>query len=258
MCARVLCVHAVPRPYVLKLSTEFLSDCSIVAHSRLASVSETSLLANESGESVSFETRNPPRVRTTILQKYLELRALEFHRRNSCGRRPGFRRRPRKPSTAKLGWRSISTLYLTAIFISAADVRFPSKKSIRPFIGFLSQFSDQFHGFNVDRALSVSSRTCVTTSASTKWKKLAWNSRYMVNGSVFERRHRFLRLITRPRLLSSGSQRSTTETARFKRYRGGLITREIPPRKWLASLTAGTVHQVRDRIIHGCWSSKHR
>lgn len=148
-------MHAVPLPYVSKLSAEFLSDCLVVAHSRLASVSETSLLANESGESVSFETRNPPRVRTTILQKYLELRALEFHRRNSCGRRPGFRRRPRKPSTAKLGWRSISTLYLTAIFISAADMRFPSK-NIRPFIiGFLSQFSDQFHSFNVDRARSL-------------------------------------------------------------------------------------------------------
>lgn len=47
---------------------------------------------------------------------------MEFHRRNSCGRRPGFRRRPRKPSTAKPGWRSISTLYLTAIFISAVGV----------------------------------------------------------------------------------------------------------------------------------------
>jgi len=66
----------------------------------------------------------PPLVRTTILQKYLELRVLEFHRRNSCGRRPGFRRRPRKPSTAKPGWRSISTLYLTARFSSVRWVWF--------------------------------------------------------------------------------------------------------------------------------------
>lgn len=90
-----------------------------------------------------------PRVRTTILQKYLELRALEFHRRNSCGRRPGFRRRPRKPSTAKPGWRSIPTLYLTAIFISAADVRFPSKRTFVPLSSGSSIFvglPDQFHG----------------------------------------------------------------------------------------------------------------
>lgn len=94
-----------------------MPDCLSVAHSRLADVSETSLLANGSGERVFPLKLEIPRVRTTILQKYLELRALEFHRRNSCGRRPGFRRRPRKPSTAKPGWRSISTLYLTAIFI---------------------------------------------------------------------------------------------------------------------------------------------
>lgn len=57
---------------------------------------------------------------------------MEFHRRNSCGRRPGFRRRPRKPSTAKPGWRSISTLHLTAIFIGAVGVVSPRARKEHP------------------------------------------------------------------------------------------------------------------------------
>lgn len=228
MCARALCVHAVPRPYVLKLSTEFLSDCSIVAHSRLANVSETSLVGerkwrecflwnSESPACTNYDTTEIFGVTCTGISPQKFLRTPTWI-----------------PPTTSKTFDCQARLALNFHFVFNRDFHqrggcAVSLEEEHPFIAFLSQFSDQFHGFDVDRALSVSSRTRVTASASTKWKKLAWNSRYTVNGSVFERRHRFLRLITRPRLLSSGSQRSTTETARFKRYRGGLITRERFP-----------------------------
>lgn len=103
------------------------SDCLVVAHSRLADVAKRHCWRTEVARVFPLKLEIP-RVRTTILQKYLELRALEFHRRNSCGRRPEFRRRPRKPSTAKPGWRSIPTLYLTAIFISRGMCGFLRKE----------------------------------------------------------------------------------------------------------------------------------
>lgn len=53
--------YAVFQSYQRNFCRDCMSDCLVVAHSRLADVSETSLLANGSGESVSFETRNPPR-----------------------------------------------------------------------------------------------------------------------------------------------------------------------------------------------------
>lgn len=66
MCARVLYGYVMPRSYTSQsyqrnFCRDCMSDCSVVAHSRTRGRSETSLLANGSGESVSFETRNPPR-----------------------------------------------------------------------------------------------------------------------------------------------------------------------------------------------------
>lgn len=88
---------------------------------------------------------------------------MEFHRRNSCGRRPGFRRRPRKPSTAKPGWRSISTLYLTAIFIGAVGVVSPRARKEHPsFQPFFPPSS------SVNSARGSSHFTCRIAGASSK------------------------------------------------------------------------------------------
>lgn len=191
--------------------------------------------ANGSGESVSFETRNLPRYPPRTNYDTTEIFGV-----TCTGISPQkFLRTPTwiPPTTSKTFDRQ-ARLALNFHFVFNRDFHrcggcgFPSRArkehpSFQPF-SFVNRW------FNFDRDSIV----------------------FPSKSSVFTRR--FLRLITRGRGYcrreASGARRKRSS---LKRYRGGSITRETEReraaslRKRLASLTAGTVHQLRDRIIHG-------
>lgn len=164
----------------------------------------------------------------------------------------------------ELGCRSISTLYLAAIFISVVAAVSPPSHPFRkrmpvPFCTIPTGSSSSVSRLPLitvlfSHVLPKSPTVTITQRETETLLTVKIRSR-----SIFKRRlacsrykfYFFAQAIGSAEVIvvEEATERGGNSLA-HKRYREGSITRGTL-RKWLASLTVGTVHQVHDRIIYG-------